>query len=110
MKKIKFRYLAAGTLMATSIALTPLVIAHAYAQRGYTAYGGEWLVPILGLLAVWACLEIGKAWDKYCREKKECERMKRQTDFRKGLATASRINEARAKHRREQEGLTDGQK
>lgn len=35
-----------------TIIITPKAIAYANAWRGKTAYGGEYLIPILGMLAI----------------------------------------------------------
>lgn len=35
-----------------SIILTPIAIIYANKIRGHTAYGGEWLIPIFGLLII----------------------------------------------------------
>ena len=39
-------------ILLVTIALTPLAINYATALRGHTAYGGEYLVPFLGLLVI----------------------------------------------------------
>lgn len=39
-------------IIITTIALTPISIAYANAWRGYQAYGGEYLVAVLGLLLI----------------------------------------------------------
>lgn len=39
-------------IIITTIALTPISIAYANAWRGYQAYGGEYLMPVLGLLLI----------------------------------------------------------
>ena len=35
-----------------SIILTPIAIIYANKIRGHTAYGGEWLIPIFGLILI----------------------------------------------------------
>lgn len=35
-----------------TIILTPIAIIYANKIRGHTAYGGEWLIPIFGLLII----------------------------------------------------------
>lgn len=35
------------------LALTPFTIHAAYVQRGYWAFGGEYLLPVLFMLVVW---------------------------------------------------------
>lgn len=37
-------------ILLVTIALTPMIINYATVLRGHTAYGGEYLVPIFGLL------------------------------------------------------------
>lgn len=39
-------------IIITTIALTPISIAYANKLRGYQAYGGEYLVAVLGLLLI----------------------------------------------------------
>ena len=39
-------------ILLVTIALTPMAINYATALRGHTAYGGEYLVPFLGLLVI----------------------------------------------------------
>lgn len=39
-------------ILLVTIALTPMIINYATALRGHTAYGGEYLVPVLGLLVI----------------------------------------------------------
>lgn len=39
-------------IIITTIALTPISIAYANAWRGYKGYGGEYLIPVLGLLLI----------------------------------------------------------
>lgn len=48
-KKFAVRILELIVLIATII-LTPIAIKYATAVRGYEAFGGEYLVPVLGLL------------------------------------------------------------
>ena len=50
-KKFIVRILELLVLIATII-LTPLAIKYATAIRGYEAVGGEYLIPILGLIIV----------------------------------------------------------
>ena len=39
-------------IILTTIILTPIAIIYANKIRGHTAYGGEWLIPIFGLLII----------------------------------------------------------
>lgn len=39
-------------IIITTIALTPISISYANAWRGYKGYGGEYLMPVLGLLLI----------------------------------------------------------
>lgn len=39
-------------ILLVTIALTPMAINYATELRGHTAYGGEYLVPFLGLLVI----------------------------------------------------------
>lgn len=39
-------------ILLVTIALTPMAINYATELRGHTAYGGEYLVPVLGLLVI----------------------------------------------------------
>lgn len=39
-------------VILTTIVLTPKAIIYANAFRGYKGFGGEYLIPILGLLAI----------------------------------------------------------
>ncbi len=50
-KKLLVRILDILIILATII-LTPLAIKYATAIRGYEAVGGEYLIPILGLIIV----------------------------------------------------------
>lgn len=46
------------------IALTPPAVQYAYAERGYAAFGGEWLVLPVILLAVEMIREVRGAFQK----------------------------------------------
>lgn len=50
-KKLIVRILELLVIIATII-LTPMAIKYATAVRGYDAIGGEYLIPIIGLLIV----------------------------------------------------------
>lgn len=39
-------------ILLATIALTPMAISYANAWRGYKGYGGEYLMPVLGLLLI----------------------------------------------------------
>lgn len=41
-------------VIITTIIITPMAINYANTYRGYKAYGGEYLIPLLGLLIVMA--------------------------------------------------------
>lgn len=51
MKKFIIRIIDLLTIIATII-LTPMAINYANAWRGYKGFGGEYLIPILGLLII----------------------------------------------------------
>ncbi len=51
MKKFITRILDLVIIIAT-VVLTPMAINYANAWRGYKGFGGEYLLPILGLLAI----------------------------------------------------------
>lgn len=51
MKKFITRILDLAIIILTTI-VTPMAINYANAWRGYKGYGGEYLLPILGLLAI----------------------------------------------------------
>jgi len=51
MKKFITRILDLVIIIATTV-LTPMAINYANAWRGYKGFGGEYLLPILGLLAI----------------------------------------------------------
>ena len=51
MKKFITRILDLVIIIAT-VVLTPVAINYANAWRGYKGFGGEYLLPILGLLAI----------------------------------------------------------
>lgn len=50
-KKCITRILDLAIIILTTI-VTPMAINYANAWRGYKGYGGEYLIPILGLLAI----------------------------------------------------------
>lgn len=50
-KKFITRILDLAIITLTTI-VTPMAINYANAWRGYKGYGGEYLIPILGLLAI----------------------------------------------------------
>ena len=50
-KKFITRILDLVIIIAT-VVLTPMAINYANAWRGYKGFGGEYLLPILGLLAI----------------------------------------------------------
>lgn len=50
-KKFITRILDLAIIILTTI-VTPMAINYANAWRGYKGYGGEYLLPILGLLAI----------------------------------------------------------
>lgn len=50
-KKFITRIIDLVIIIATTI-LTPMAINYANAWRGYKGFGGEYLLPILGLLAI----------------------------------------------------------
>lgn len=50
-KKFITRILDIAIIILTTI-VTPMAINYANAWRGYKGYGGEYLLPILGLLAI----------------------------------------------------------
>ena len=50
-KKFITRIIELVIIIATTI-LTPMAINYANAWRGYKGFGGEYLLPILGLLAI----------------------------------------------------------
>lgn len=47
-------------IMLTSIIITPYAIKYATSIRGYNAYGGEYLIPILGWIIATVFYEICK--------------------------------------------------
>lgn len=49
MKKLRILEI---TIMIIAIKLTPIAINYANEIRHYKAYGGEYLIPLLGILAV----------------------------------------------------------
>lgn len=51
MKKFITRILDLVIIILTTL-VTPMAINYANAWRGYKGYGGEYLLPILGLLAI----------------------------------------------------------
>lgn len=51
MKKFITRIIDLVIIIATTV-LTPMVINYANAWRGYKGFGGEYLIPILGLVIV----------------------------------------------------------
>lgn len=51
MKKFITRILDLVIIILTTL-ITPMAINYANAWRGYKGYGGEYLLPILGLLAI----------------------------------------------------------
>lgn len=51
MKKFITRILDLAIIILTTI-LTPMAINYANEWRGYKGFGGEYLLPILGLLAI----------------------------------------------------------
>lgn len=51
MKKFITRILDLVIIILTTV-LTPMAINYANAWRGYKGFGGEYLLPILGLLAI----------------------------------------------------------
>ncbi len=51
MKKFITRILDLAIIILTTL-VTPMAINYANAWRGYKGYGGEYLLPILGLLAI----------------------------------------------------------
>ncbi|MCL2415799.1 MAG: hypothetical protein FWD01_03200 [Defluviitaleaceae bacterium] len=67
--KLKIRYTAAALLAAASALITPLAVTKAYELRGYTAFGGEYLIFPLGILLVYLMLDVAKRWDKYKKSK-----------------------------------------
>lgn len=62
-KKFITRILDIVIIIATAV-LTPMAINYANAWRGYKGFGGEYLLPILGLLAI---LVIETIYEESCR-------------------------------------------
>ena len=68
-KKLIVRILELLVIIATII-LTPMAIKYATAVRGYDAIGGEYLIPIVGLLIVMIIEDIYQESEKKGKKEK----------------------------------------
>ena len=59
-RRPKPRHYVAGAIIVASIAATPWAVKSAEMTRGYQATGGEYLLPLLGLLVGWLVALVGK--------------------------------------------------
>ena len=57
-----------------SIILTPIAIIYANKIRGHTAYGGEWLIPIFGLILIFIIETIYEESEKKNENRKSNKR------------------------------------
>ena len=67
--KLKVRVAQAGVIIATGI-LTKVAIHYAFIERGYKAIGGEYLIPIIGLLVVVIIEDAYKKSEKRRKQKR----------------------------------------
>jgi hypothetical protein len=67
-KRLKARYVAALVIVLLSVLATPHAIEHAYQQRGYLAYGEEYLLIPFGLMLAMFALSIASDIDKARRK------------------------------------------
>ena len=67
-RKLKIRILQTVVIVA-SVVLTKVAINYAYLERGYDAVGGEYFIPLLGLIVVWIIEEIYKYSERRRKQK-----------------------------------------
>ena len=66
--KIKYRHVIAAGIILLSIAVTPFFMELAYLERGYVAYGGEYLIIPMGIALASIVISIAAAFDEARRK------------------------------------------
>ena len=62
--RLKYRHIFAAGMILLSIAVKPFFIEHAYMERGYSAYGGEYIVIPFGIVLASIILMTASIFDE----------------------------------------------